>query len=352
MKRVAKPRFDPHSNEAYGALREGVHLSGYSFERACGKLKWLLQEDRWRSVGSGFDDVNAFLASIRLDNLKGVAEQRKEIAKLIKEKQPKASNRQIAKTLGVDESTVRADTAGNPAPSSKSASNINEPKSSPAGNPAPAIAGGAAAKLVEKMQFRAEQAEVRREERLINLAEIAKGNTALSTERRYPVIYADPPWRYENPPMGASSRSIENHYPTMTLEEICALPVTQLATDDALLYLWATAPKLTECLKVIEAWGFEYRTNIVWDKELIGTGYHARNQHELLLIAKRGEIPPPPAGQQPASIYRERRTEHSAKPTFFYEMIEAAYSQLPKIELFSRSPRAGWDAWGNQANAA
>jgi N6-adenosine-specific RNA methylase IME4 len=152
--------------------------------------------------------------------------------------------------------------------------------------------------------------------------------------------------------MGASSRSIENHYPTMTLEEICALPVAQLATDDALLYLWATAPKLAECLKVIETWGFEYRTNIVWDKELIGTGYHARNQHELLLIAKRGEIPPPPAGQQPASIYRERRTEHSAKTTFFYELIEVAYPQLPKIELFSRSPRAGWDAWGNQANAA
>jgi N6-adenosine-specific RNA methylase IME4 len=121
-----------------------------------------------------------------------------------------------------------------------------------------------------------------------------------------------------------------------------------ICTDDALLYLWATAPKLAECHKVIEAWGFEYRTNAAWDKEVIGMGYHFRNQHELLLVAKRGEIPPPEAGTQPSSVYRERRGEHSAKPTFFYEMIEGAYPGLAKIELFSRSPRNGWAAWGNQ----
>lgn len=200
--------------------------------------------------------------------------------------------------------------------------------------------------------IRAEKAVTRRAERLEKIAEISKGNAELSTAVRYPIIYADPPWRYENPPMGGNNRSIENHYPTMTLEEICALPVRDLATDDALLYLWATAPKLAECMKVIEAWGFDYRTNLVWDKEVIGMGYHARNQHEILLVAKRGEIPPPPAGEQPASVHRERRGEHSAKPIFYYEMIEAAYPQLPKIELFSRSPREGWAAWGNQAEAA
>jgi len=188
-----------------------------------------------------------------------------------------------------------------------------------------------------------------RNERLAKIAEIAAGNSELSVAKRYPIIYADPPWRYENPPIGATSRAIENHYPTMTLEEICALPVNELATDDAMLYLWATAPKLAECMKVIESWGFEYRTDMVWDKEVIGMGYHARNQHETLLIAKRGSIPPPKAGTQPASVYRERRGEHSAKPTFYYEMIEAAYPGLPKIELFCRSPRAGWEAWGNQA---
>lgn len=200
--------------------------------------------------------------------------------------------------------------------------------------------------------LRVEQIATRREERLEKIAEISKGNAELNTDVRYPVIYADPPWRYENPPMGGTNRSIENHYPTMTLEEICAMPVADLATADAMLYLWATAPKLAECMKVIEAWGFEYRTNLVWDKEVIGMGYHARNQHEILLVAKRGNIPPPEAGKQPASVHREKRGEHSAKPDFYYEMIEGAYPQLPKIELFCRSPRDGWAVWGNQSGVA
>jgi N6-adenosine-specific RNA methylase IME4 len=200
--------------------------------------------------------------------------------------------------------------------------------------------------------IRAEKAEKSRGERLDKIAEIAKGNTELATDIRYPIIYADPPWRYENPPMGGGNRSIENHYPTMTLEEICAMPVGDLATEDAMLYMWATAPKLAECMKVIEAWGFEYRTNLVWDKEVIGMGYHARNQHEILLVAKRGSIPPPAAGTQPSSVHRERRGEHSAKPDFYYEMIEAAYPSLPKIELFCRSPREGWAVWGNQSGVA
>lgn len=214
------------------------------------------------------------------------------------------------------------------------------------------VARGEREILQAAKQIRAEKAVVRRTERLEKIADISKGNTELGTATKYPIIYADPPWRYENPPMGGTNRSIENHYPTMTLEEICALPVADLATDDAMLYLWATAPKLAECMKVIEAWGFEYRTNMVWDKEVIGMGYHARNQHEILLIAKRGDIPPPEAGKQPSSVHRERRDEHSAKPEFYYEMIEAAYPQLPKIELFSRAARGGWAAWGNQAEAA
>ena len=169
--------------------------------------------------------------------------------------------------------------------------------------------------------------------------------------KKYQIIYADPPWRYENPPIGATNRAIENHYPTMTLEEICALPVSDLATEDAILYLWATAPKLAECIEVVKAWGFEYRTNIVWDKEKIGMGYHARNQHELLLICKRGNIPPPEAGTQPSSVHREARTAHSAKPVFYYEMIEKFYPNLPKMELFSRSAREGWAVWGNQSES-
>ena len=118
---------------------------------------------------------------------------------------------------------------------------------------------------------------------------------------KFPVIYADPPWQYENPPMGGTNRSIENQYPTMTLEKICALPVAEIAHEDSVLLMWATAPKLAECLQVITAWGFEYRTNMVWIKDKIGMGYYVRNMHEHLLIAKRGNLPPP-TDTKPASV--------------------------------------------------
>jgi hypothetical protein len=270
MDAVTIIQFDPHAIEAYGAVREGVHIAGYTYERACTKLEWLLDNDRWRGVGEGFDDINEFMASIRLDSFRPLAEQRKRIAQRIKELQPKVSNRAIAKTLGVGRSTVNRDTGPNGPAVDKKASDISAAESSSGPFGPPTIAGPAAAKLVA----RKENAVDRRDERLANIAEIAKGNTELGTSTRYPIIYADPPWRYENPPMGGGNRSIENHYPTMTLEEIIALPVAQLAADDALLYLWATAPKLAERMKVIEPWGFEYRTNAVWDKEVIGTGYH------------------------------------------------------------------------------
>src|SRR5436190_22138938 len=93
-------------DQVHGRLLEGVHLAGYSFERACANLEWLLDDDRWRHVGKGFDDVNAFLASIRLDEFRVVAEQRRRLAQRIKELQPQASNRKIAGVLGVDEGTI------------------------------------------------------------------------------------------------------------------------------------------------------------------------------------------------------------------------------------------------------
>jgi N6-adenosine-specific RNA methylase IME4 len=211
------------------------------------------------------------------------------------------------------------------------------------------VAKGEKEILAAAKAIRADRAEKSRVVRLDKIEEISRGNRDLDITTTYPVIYADPPWRYENPPIGASNRSIENHYPTMTLDDICAMPVSEMAAPDAMLYLWATAPKLEECFAVIKAWGFEYRTHIVWDKGKIGMGYHARNQHELLLICKRGQIPPPAPGTQPASVYREAREAHSAKPIFFYEMIESAYPKLPKIELFCRLPREGWSVWGNQS---
>jgi N6-adenosine-specific RNA methylase IME4 len=245
------------------------------------------------------------------------------------------SNRQIARTLGVGPATIDRDIASNEAAINGSSSDAVSPN---ALNEAPTLSGRQAAVTVDRRERSSQPRDYD-----LQFMDFPEG--------RYPILYADPPWRYENPPMGGSNRSIENHYPTMALDELCALPAAQLATDDALLYLWATAPKLAECFAVIEAWGFTYRTNIVWVKDKIGMGYHARSQHELLLIAKRGELPPPhPADRQSSVIFAER-SEHSAKPAAFYELIERWYPTLPKLELFARCSRDGWTPWGNQVAA-
>lgn len=199
-----------------------------------------------------------------------------------------------------------------------------------------------AAKLI-----RAGKAEARREERIQKLVEISRGNADLPAGR-FPILYADPPWQYEHPPF-SESRRVENHYPTMDLDAICALPVEQMATADALLFLWVPPPILEKAFQVVRAWGFDYRTGLVWFKDKIGMGNYVRQQHEHLLIARRGEIPLPPTDARPSSVLQAPRLAHSEKPLGAYELIERMYPDLPKIELFARSARVGWAAWGNQA---
>jgi len=164
---------------------------------------------------------------------------------------------------------------------------------------------------------------------------------------RYPVILADPPWRYEF--TESDNRAIENQYPTMTLEDICNLPIGDLVHKDAVLYLWATPPKLEESMKVLNAWGFTYRTSMVWVKDKIGMGYWARQRHEIILIGVRGDMPAPAPDVRPDSVIESHRGMHSAKPEKLHEIIEAIYPALPKIELFSRLPRNGWASWGHEA---
>jgi N6-adenosine-specific RNA methylase IME4 len=166
---------------------------------------------------------------------------------------------------------------------------------------------------------------------------------------QYRVIYADPPWRYEH--VETENRAIENHYPTLELAEICALPVSTLAADDAVLFMWATSPKLAEAMQVIEAWGFNYRTCMVWVKDAIGMGYYARQRHELLLIAVKGHPPVPATDARPDSVQEWPRGRHSEKPHLFYDLIERMYPNWARLELFARNTREGWDCWGNEVAA-
>jgi len=163
----------------------------------------------------------------------------------------------------------------------------------------------------------------------------------------YDVIYADPPWRYDFSMDGR--RQIENQYPTLTVEELCALDVPAIAAPDSVLFLWATSPKLLEALRVIDAWGFSYTTSMVWDKEIIGMGYYARQQHEFLLIAKRGALPVPAPDTRPSSVIRQRRGRHSEKPALVYELLERMYPGRQRVELFARQQRDGWAHWGDEA---
>lgn len=213
------------------------------------------------------------------------------------------------------------------------------------------IARGESEILRAARDIRARKMEVRRDERMDRLAEISRGNVTLDASIGvFPIIYADPPWRYEH--VETESRAIENQYPTMPLDDICALPVADVATPDAVLFLWATSPKLEEAMRVVAAWGFTYRTSMVWVKDRIGMGYYARQRHELLLIATRGAPPTPAPSDRPDSVISGVRAEHSAKPAEMYGVIERMYPKLPRVELFCRSPRPGWSAWGNQSEAA
>lgn len=160
------------------------------------------------------------------------------------------------------------------------------------------------------------------------------------------LVYADPPWKYSF--SKSRSRRVENHYETMSLQEIKDLPVKDIAAVNSVLYLWATAPKLPQALEVLSAWGFDYKSHIVWDKVNIGMGYWARGRHELLLIGtkKKGRISPPLPGDRIPSIITSKRTRHSKKPDCVYDYLEKAHPDLNKIELFARNKREGWISWG------
>lgn len=209
------------------------------------------------------------------------------------------------------------------------------------------VARGEKEILQAAKEIRAEKAKAKRTERIEKIAEISKGNTGLDSDVRYPVIYADPPWRYEY--ASTESRAIENQYPTMSIDDICDLNVP--AADDAILFMWTTAPKLEEGLRVLNDWGFIYRSCAIWDKQKMGMGYYFRIQHEILLIGTKGNIPAPEPSVRPRSVFSISYDGHSAKPHEVAEMIEAMYPELPKLEMFCRKPRDGWSVWGNQSAA-
>jgi N6-adenosine-specific RNA methylase IME4/DNA-binding CsgD family transcriptional regulator len=274
------------------------------FTKIAGKLLTNVRD----LVDWGIEEGHTTAEQLRLT----VAARRQTAAKLV---ESGMSQRQAAKALGVAEGTVRNDLRNNSAESAQ--------------------------------KLRATKAERRAERE----RELAAKQAALPSQR-YGVIVADPEWRFE--PYSRETgmdRSADNHYPTSITDVIAARDVPGIAADDCVLFLWATVPMLRDALRVMEAWGFEYKSHAIWDKVHIGTGYWFRNRHELLLVGTKGDIPAPAMGDQFASVMTIARKEHSAKPEQFLELIEQYFPNIPKIELNRRGPaRPGWDAWGNEVD--
>jgi N6-adenosine-specific RNA methylase IME4 len=177
-------------------------------------------------------------------------------------------------------------------------------------------------------------------------------------ERRFATLLADPPWRFTNRTgkMAPEHRRL-SRYGTLTLDEIAALPVARIAAERAHLYLWVPNALLPEGLRVMEAWGFRYKTNIVWHKirgdggsDGRGVGFYFRNVTELVLFGIRGkDARTLAAGRRQVNLLATRKREHSRKPDELYPIVEAC-SPGPYLELFARGVRKAWATWGNQAD--
>lgn len=173
-----------------------------------------------------------------------------------------------------------------------------------------------------------------------------RANTPALPTDKYRVIYADPPWQYGNTQPDYHVTQ-DDHYATMSLSDICALPVIDIVEDNAVLFIWATSPILEEVFQVIKAWGFKYKASFVWDKIKHNMGHYNSVRHEMLLICVRGSCQPD-TPKLYDSVISEERTEHSKKPETFRQIIDVLYPRGKRIELFARRKIDGWDIYGNE----
>ena len=170
--------------------------------------------------------------------------------------------------------------------------------------------------------------------------------------KKYDLIYTDPAWSYGK----STGRGVAaNHYSTMSLDDIKALPVNSLLKSDGLVYMWATFPLLKEALAVGEAWGLEYvSVGFTWVKLnsdgscFIGLGHHTRSNSEVCLIFRKGKGLSR-SGKCFSSVIMSRVGKHSEKPKRAYVILEGLYNVSDRLEMFARHKRRGWDVWGNQA---
>jgi len=174
-----------------------------------------------------------------------------------------------------------------------------------------------------------------------------------NTDKKYSIIYADPPWHYKNYADNTASRWVGNQYPVMSIDDISNLPVRKLTATGCVLFLWVTAPCLLEGIEVMKAWGFEYKTKaFCWVKMnrnnmgvFTGMGYYTRSNSEDCLLCVKGN-PLPRLDHSISQVILHPVMEHSKKPSIARDLIVRLFGELPRIELFARQQVEGWDCWG------
>lgn len=190
------------------------------------------------------------------------------------------------------------------------------------------------------------------------MAQTKKDLLKFAGENRFGTVLADPPWRFLNRTgkMAPEHRRL-SRYETMTVDEICDLPISQVMLDRAHLYLWVPNALLPDGLRVMQAWGFTYKSNLIWHKvrkdggsDGRGVGFYFRNVTEIILFGVRGKnVRTLAPGRRQVNLLATRKQEHSRKPDEQYAIIEAC-SEGPYLELFARGRRDGWASWGAQAD--
>ena len=349
----------------------GHVLDGHHRLKACGELGI---KDFPKVIRAGMTESEKLIHARRLNLARRhlTGDQKQKLIRDQLKATPELSDRQIAKGLGVSHPTVSVqrkameengdvekfttsiDTLGREQPRKhKPVTVFNPTKKEEAAMKNPEVVErmrGHDGKSIQQVCNAMKKEEVKR--RAEEYAAVQTGVVDIaSTDKKYNIIYADPAWRYWE----RGNKNQELHYPTMSLEDICALPVKNIADDNCALFLWITYPILPDAFKVIEAWGFEYSTAaFVWvkrnkhnDKPFFGCGSWTRANSELCLLATRGHVERLDAGI--SQVIESPVEEHSKKPDITRTLITRLLGELPRIELFARTAAEGWDVWGNEA---
>lgn len=331
----------------YGRLRESVHISGYSASRACDALEWLLEEERWKSVGVGFADGNQFLSTIDLSEFRIDESRRKKLVKKIKEV-TEASQRAIGSALGVSLGTVNSDlnvqnrtSATNDVPGNQQDSGDNVQNRTSLLDQS----GVEAAELLSRKAKAAEIREERREEIAERIAEVASRPAEL-VHGDYDVIVIDPPWPMEKIERDVTPNQVNFDYPVMEESELLALEIP--AAEDCHVWLWTTHKFLPMAFRLLSAWSLKYVCTFVWHKP---GGFQPfglpQYNCEFVLYARKGSPLFSETKKFPV-CFQAPRGEHSEKPEAFYELLRRV-TPGRRLDMFNRRQIEGFDGWGKES---